>query len=282
MTKELSTELRIDMGLQATLRDLSGDEMSALEQNIVSAGRAIDPIITWQGLIVDGHHRYSVCTEHNLPYTTLPLPEDWTREDVKDWIIDHQSGRRNLAPQEVSYYRGKMFNTNKSYGEGLAERLASEGGVSVRTVRNDGKYAEAMDKLDTEVRDAILSGDAAASRDDVENLSQAPPEKQKKAVKQRNVRKVLAPLADLASPYRRAVLDLQRIKRFVDETCLDAKVGRYLATKQTRIERCLQEAIDCLSQCEPTETCEDCGGKGCNSCYGTGFLNRAAVQSREN
>jgi len=280
MTKESSTALRIDMALQATLRDLSSDEMAALESNIVSAGRAIDPIITWHGLIVDGHHRYSVCTKHDLPYTTIPLPEDWTRENVQDWIVDHQSGRRNLAPQEVSYYRGKMFNSNKTYGEGLAERLAAEGGVSVRTVRNDGKYAEAIDKLDTEVRDAILSGEAAASREDVEKLSESTPETQKRAVKQQSVRKVLAPLADLASPYRRALLDLQRIKRFVGETCADPKVGRYLVTKQTRVERCLQEAMDCFSQCEPTETCDDCGGKGCNNCYGTGFLNRAAVQSR--
>lgn len=275
-----STTLQIDNDLQGMLRDLSEEELQVLEANIVADGKAFDPIVTWQGLIVDGHHRYAVCSKHGLGYTTVSLPDSWGKSQVKDWIVEHQSGRRNLSPQEVAYYRGKTFNEQKSYGANIASKLATESGVSERTVRNDGDFARNMDKLDDFVRETILSGDAPVSREEVAGLTKATPATQRRAVKQSSVKKALDPLSDTAAPYRRSVLDLQRIKRFVAETCDDPRAGRYLATKQTRLERCLQEALDCLSQCEPLETC-DCEGAGCNSCYGTGFLNRAAVQSRE-
>ena len=274
------TTLQIDTDLQAMLRDLSDEEQQALEANIISDGKAFDPIVTWKGLIVDGHHRYAVCSKHRLDYTTVSLPDSWDREQVKGWIIEHQSGRRNLTPQEVAYYRGKTLNDNKSYGSNVAETLAEEGGVTPRTVRNDAKFAKNMDKLDDEVRSEILSGNVSVSREVVADLTTKKPGTQKRAIKQANVKKAIDPIGDMASPYRRSILDLQRIKRFVDETCQDPRAGRYLATKQTRLERSLQESIDCLSQCEPMEPC-DCGRAGCNNCYGTGFLNRAAVQSRE-
>ena len=40
----------------------------------------------------------------------LDLPD---RESVKEWMIKNQLGRRNLTPQEASYYRGKLYEARK-------------------------------------------------------------------------------------------------------------------------------------------------------------------------
>jgi len=37
-------------------------------------------------------------------------------EAAKEWIIKNQLGRRNLTEQEVSYYRGKLYESRKRQG----------------------------------------------------------------------------------------------------------------------------------------------------------------------
>jgi len=56
--------------------------------------------VTWRGILVDGHHRYEICTRLNLRYsmTVLPSHQVKTRGDAKVWIIRNQFARRNLTP----------------------------------------------------------------------------------------------------------------------------------------------------------------------------------------
>jgi hypothetical protein len=50
-------------------------------------------------VLLDGHHRYAICQQHGLPFDIIEAPA-WvqTREEATIWIIQHQLGRRNLAP----------------------------------------------------------------------------------------------------------------------------------------------------------------------------------------
>jgi ParB-like chromosome segregation protein Spo0J len=69
-------------------------EKAGLEEDIKHFG-CYSPIITWQGYIIDGHHRYEICMRYNLPFET----EDREFEDeiaVKRWMIKNQFSRRNL------------------------------------------------------------------------------------------------------------------------------------------------------------------------------------------
>ena len=55
-----------------------------------------DEIITWNGIIIDGHTRYRICHEYNIPfsYREMSFP---SKERAKMWMIKNQVARRNLT-----------------------------------------------------------------------------------------------------------------------------------------------------------------------------------------
>ena len=63
--KRLQT-LKIDREFKNLIRPLCKREYLQLEQNLIAYG-CIDPIITWNGYIIDGHNRYDICHRHNIP-----------------------------------------------------------------------------------------------------------------------------------------------------------------------------------------------------------------------
>ena len=56
--------LKIDPEFQGKIPPLTFEELNQLEANILRDGRIINPIIVWQGLIVDGHNRYTIAKKH--------------------------------------------------------------------------------------------------------------------------------------------------------------------------------------------------------------------------
>ena len=51
---------KIDPEFSAQILPLSFEELQQLEQNIIAEGRLLNPIITWNGYILDGHTRYRI------------------------------------------------------------------------------------------------------------------------------------------------------------------------------------------------------------------------------
>lgn len=90
--------MKIDPEFSKYLRPLSPTEFQQLEANILAHG-CRDAIKTWQGVIIDGHHRHQICEKHGLKFKTdeIQLPD---RNAVKVWIIDNQDGQRNWTPFE--------------------------------------------------------------------------------------------------------------------------------------------------------------------------------------
>ena len=70
------------------------EEVLNLEQSILTEG-CREAIILWNGVIVDGHNRYAICTKHGIAFKTEER-EFASRNDVKIWMIQNQFGRRNL------------------------------------------------------------------------------------------------------------------------------------------------------------------------------------------
>ena len=56
--------LKIDPEFQGKIPPLTFEELNQLEANILRDGRIINPIIVWQGLIVDGHNRFIIAKKH--------------------------------------------------------------------------------------------------------------------------------------------------------------------------------------------------------------------------
>ena len=132
---------------------MSKDEFEQLEQNILAEQKIRDPLVLWNGVLVDGHNRYKIAKKHGLDYLTENI-EFKDEQEAKIWIIDNQLGRRNLPPYarielakmkepaireeaEKRMLAGKVDPTQKS-AEGSGEtrqQIAALAGVSHDTLR---------------------------------------------------------------------------------------------------------------------------------------------------
>ncbi len=153
--------MNINPKFRSLIPPLAPEELAQLEANIRADG-CRDPLVTWRGTLIDGHNRYDICTRHGIAFKTVEM-EFTDEEAAMDWMDATQLGRRNLSPDQRSILRGRRYNRTKPTraqtgamkGKGAdtlagpitAETLAAQHGVSEKTIRRDGKRAEALDKL---------------------------------------------------------------------------------------------------------------------------------------
>lgn len=94
------TDLKIDNDFAALIPPLDEKERLQLEENILRDGIQ-DPLKTWNGIIVDGHNRYTLAQKHGLTFETIEM-DFADRSEAKIWILKNQLGRRNLiAPVRI-------------------------------------------------------------------------------------------------------------------------------------------------------------------------------------
>jgi N6-adenosine-specific RNA methylase IME4 len=86
--------------LESLIPPLSNEEFKQLERNILEEGIR-EPLITWNGILIDGHNRYRIAQEHDMNYETLEK-EFKNINHVKEWMINNQFGRRNLIAYQRS------------------------------------------------------------------------------------------------------------------------------------------------------------------------------------
>ena len=82
--------------LKAYIEPLTPDELDALERSLLTEG-CRDALVLWGDVLVDGHNRYGICTQHGLPFQTVQNPRFQSMEDVHLWMIDQHLGRRSLS-----------------------------------------------------------------------------------------------------------------------------------------------------------------------------------------
>lgn len=88
----------IDPEFKALIPPLAPEELAQLEANIVADG-CRDPLVTWRGILIDGHNRFAICSKHGLEFQTVER-EFEDQSHVIEWIIRNQFGRRNLSAYE--------------------------------------------------------------------------------------------------------------------------------------------------------------------------------------
>lgn len=87
-------KLKIDKEFQNLIPPLSPEEFKQLKENIIADG-CREPLVVWNGIIVDGHNRYKICSENNIFFKTEDK-EFSDRSAVVEWMLRNQLGRRNL------------------------------------------------------------------------------------------------------------------------------------------------------------------------------------------
>jgi hypothetical protein len=85
----------IDPEFKALIPPLAPEEYAQLEANILQDG-CRDPLVVWQGTLIDGHNRHEICTKHDIEFEAVEI-EFADRTAAMLWMIDNQKGRRNVS-----------------------------------------------------------------------------------------------------------------------------------------------------------------------------------------
>ena len=104
------SQLKIDPEFQSKIPPLQFEEEQQLEQNIIAEGRLLNPIITWNGYILDGHTRYRILKKHGFIKFEVEEIQLANKYEALAWICKNQLGRRNLSPERKKFLLGKEQN----------------------------------------------------------------------------------------------------------------------------------------------------------------------------
>ena len=105
------------------LPPLTGEQLAALEADLLKNGCYSPIIVNEDMVIVDGHNRQRLCEKHGIPYKMVVFSFEDLLE-AKRWAVENQRGRRNLDKWEL----GKIALRLKPDIEAKARANQSAGG----------------------------------------------------------------------------------------------------------------------------------------------------------
>ena len=136
---------------------LTQDEFQQLEKNILAEKKIRDPLVLWNGTLIDGHNRYELETKLGIDFKTESM--DFTDEEAaKVWIINNQLGRRNLLP----YVRTELASLAAPMLAKKGKKNMSAGGGDKKSgltkSTNPIENAEKIEKVNTRKELADMTG----------------------------------------------------------------------------------------------------------------------------
>ncbi len=93
-------ELQVNDKLAQLLPPLTDDQQRGLEADILKNG-CLSPLIVWDGVLIDGHHRYAICRKHGIAFEIEEMEFD-TLDDARFWMWQHHKNRRNMSPYALA------------------------------------------------------------------------------------------------------------------------------------------------------------------------------------
>lgn len=127
----MAEQIRMDPEFEKLIPPMTPAERAGLEENLISDG-CREPLVVWferptcpcgavplrngpasmfrcakcgkdfvvAPVVLDGHNRLRICTEHSISYETVEAEDVDDRDGAKAWIIRNQIGRRNLTESQ--------------------------------------------------------------------------------------------------------------------------------------------------------------------------------------
>lgn len=254
--------------LKSYITPLSKEESFTLKESILLEG-CREPLVVWsksdkQNILIDGHNRYSICSANDLPFTTRELSFK-NLEEAKDWMVDNQLGRRNLNPDQLSYYRGLKYERLKKKKGGYdkilskghsgpltSEILAEEFNVSEKTIKRDSQFSRGIDLIgikNPDLKVQILSRETKIKKSDVQFLGSLKLDKTRKFKNNSDLHNEIQTLRkNNISPEEKERLRLAQEKRIAAQSHLQESDALF-KTKEEQIERAKAKIVSQLNKC---------------------------------
>jgi hypothetical protein len=216
--EDIKNNITVIPELESLIPPLNPDEAKQLEVNLIRNGcreallvwtttqNIVNPLsqsITPVYVLVDGHNRFRICQKNKIDFQ-IHLVSYKNMQEVREFMIDNQIGRRNLTPEQASYLRGmKYLNLKQNKGQydriehsaqnehyaetdsenhnaqnehydkkkKTAELLGEKFNVGQATIRRDAEFAQGLEMLEPSLKTAVLAGQTKLSKSKIQQLS---------------------------------------------------------------------------------------------------------------
>lgn len=193
-------ELKINPLFEKACPPLTADEFKGLEDLILADGEIIQPILIWDGTIIDGHNRYAIAKKHNIGFETEEIGFESETEALL-WIKENAINQRNLTPfakfemmkevieilekegkkKQVTRYKNRA--KEEEAGHDTAKEIASKTGMSRTQVF---KAKDLEENADEETKEKLRTGETTISAEHSKlKEKKAPKEKKEKPVNEK-------------------------------------------------------------------------------------------------
>lgn len=273
--------ITIKSEFETLIPPLSPDEFQQLEENVLSEGIR-EPLIVWNGVLIDGHNRYRIAQKHGLPFRTSEMVFE-SENDAIIWIIKNQFGRRNLSKYDRSVLalrlkpaiaeKAKKNQIRKSVSQNSVKQkpidtqreLAKIAGVSHDTIH---KVEVIEAKADEDLKNKIRSGNTSINEAFTRvTLKDKKPKQEAKEAKarheefqrikaesntvdfqdmQKDARDVRTIGRDFFDRIEKITFKVHELTLFRDDTDIEAAVKAYSASERAELGRNIDKAITIL------------------------------------
>mgnify|MGYP003624632496 CR=1 FL=1 len=101
------------------------EEFTQLVESIKTEG-LLEPIVVWQGKIVDGRHRHLACKEARVQPEYTYLPDDWSLDKVKNRVVALNVLRRHLTTGQRALVAAALANMTQKDNQWSARQNSAE------------------------------------------------------------------------------------------------------------------------------------------------------------
>tara|TARA_R100001163_G_C5062178_1_gene199174 strand:- start:893 stop:2089 length:1197 start_codon:yes stop_codon:yes gene_type:complete len=165
-------QIKIKEEFKQLIPPLTTEEYKQLEANCIEEGIR-EKILLWNEYVIDGHNRYEIAQNNNLEYETES--KSFNNEDeVKEWMILNQFGRRNLSNYQRSVlalqledvFKAKAKENLSKGGKGflISEKVNSNKQISnIASVGKDtiAKVKKIQEKAPEEIKAKLATGEVS-------------------------------------------------------------------------------------------------------------------------
>lgn len=269
------SDLIIDEEFESVIPPLTDEEFELLKESVLNDGEVYHPLVVWNNIIVDGHHRYKILKEHPEVKYRIKERAFENRYEAISWICLNQLGRRNLNDAQKKMLIGRRYKTEKMArgasdgfrgnqhkksvkGQNVplpddvhitSSRIATEMGTNEKTVRRAEKFVDGVDVAEEVlpgVTKDITSGKIKPKQADVAAIAKAPAEERRQLAE--NLYKKPTPEEKARNKNKR---DLMKAIRMCDATHIPSDTNKItpqdmLMTFESEIEKVISSMDFCL------------------------------------
>lgn len=269
------SDLIIDEEFESVIPPLTNEEFELLKESVLNDGEVYHPLVVWNNIIVDGHHRYKILKEHPEVKYRIKERAFENRYEAISWICLNQLGRRNLNDAQKKMLIGRRYKTEKMArgasdgfrgnqhkksvkGQNVplpddvhitSSRIATEMGTNEKTVRRAEKFVDGVDAAEEVlpgVTKDITSGKIKPKQADVAAIAKAPAEERRQLAE--NLYKEPTPEEKARNKNKR---DLMKAIRMCDATHIPSDTNKItpqdmLMTFESEIEKVISSMDFCL------------------------------------